>query len=484
MQKKSPKLLIPLLIASGIMIMFSGMINNVAVFAWLWPGCMLYFTRHTAKRWLPVAWLVYVAAFSVFNYDPLNTGSFAITVAFNSLMVLICFLPFVADRFLQERLPGAVSTLIFPLGIAAEEFLFSLTHVSVMNNLAYTQVGNAELIQSASVIGTYGLSALIAACASVAVYCIDAKFEWRVIRRPACIYLALLLLANIYGGFRMAFETDLSETVKVALANGPVIDVLENGEWEVASYEENLSILTEAFEQAADSRAELIAFNEEGFTIADVEEASFTEEIRALVMQTGMAAMVPLEVYDTDGDTDELSWNKLIYMDTEGNILVDYEKTMLVPVIETSYYIEGDGELPCVTTEIGGKTVKLAMDVCYDGDFPSYIRTMDSDVDIWFEPCWEWEPVNQSHTNGHIFRCIENGVNMIKPTYLGYSVVADYKGSVLAKSGEVARDVLIADVPVNGVTTVYGTIGCVLDWVYVAGFVAVALAALLKKRAR
>lgn len=460
-----------ILLAGFIMLGFSGSALNVAMFVFLWPACLLWFLhRHQSLKALIPVWLVYCLVLAVHYGDSAGTGSLLTSGWFTFRYAIFAFLPFVADFFLYRHLPGALKVLLFPFAVAAGEFLIQLTHFSLMNNFGYALLGQ-ELIQTVSVIGLYGLSGLIAAVSSVLVYVFENRENLKNALKPACILACILLVSSFYSGIRLYGDVKAdTPTVRTALASGPELGFTEDGEWEVLSLEENIASMENSFAEAAQSGAKLICFCEEAFAIANYDEEAFVAEIRKLAAQYGMYANVPLEVDDFDGSMDGMSLNKCWFVDPEGNIMVNYTKSILVPVIETPYFIAGDGVIPSFEMNLEGQSVKSALSICYDGDFVQYTRTMPSDTAVWFNPSWEWQEVHKFHSGTIAVRAIENGVNLVKPTYEGLSVIADTRGRYLVCDSNLLNGVAVGDLPLTGEVTVYGQFGHILNALYTAGF--------------
>ena len=100
-------------------------------------------------------------------------------------------------------------------------------------------------------------------------------------------------------------------------------------------------------------------------------------------------------------------------------------------------------------------------------------------------PADDWKAIDPLHTHVAVFQAIGNGFSMIRPTYEGLSVAVDYQGRVLAALDDFTTEevVMIADVPTEGVTTIYSRIGDLFAWLCVVGFVAVVGWAVVRRKA-
>ncbi len=99
-------------------------------------------------------------------------------------------------------------------------------------------------------------------------------------------------------------------------------------------------------------------------------------------------------------------------------------------------------------------------------------------------PSNDWPDIDPLHTQMASFRAIENGFSLVRITGNGLSAAFDYQGQVLAAvdyftSGE---QVMIAHLPIQGVTTIYSVVGDLFAWLCVAGFVGLAGWAVVRRK--
>ena len=104
-----------------------------------------------------------------------------------------------------------------------------------------------------------------------------------------------------------------------------------------------------------------------------------------------------------------------------------------------------------------------------------------ADVDIMLSPSYDWP---KSHSAWYSTCAVENGFSFVRPTYNGYSYAADYNGKELVhmKSDDTKYGIMYADVPTQGIKTLYSMIGDLLGWLNVFGLLGLIFFA-LKKRA-
>jgi apolipoprotein N-acyltransferase len=144
--------------------------------------------------------------------------------------------------------------------------------------------------------------------------------------------------------------------------------------------------------------------------------------------------------------------------------------------------VQGEGKIPTLDTPFG----KIASVICFDLDFTSFIRQAGKGgVDLLLGPSFDWREITPLHTRMTTFRSIENGFSMIRCTGEGLSIAVDPYGRTVAALTYFNTDdhVMISDVPMKGVTTIYSRIGDLFAWLCSAGFVVIVAWTLLRRKA-
>ena len=159
--------------------------------------------------------------------------------------------------------------------------------------------------------------------------------------------------------------------------------------------------------------------------------------------------------------------------------MVEYFKSKPAP---NEPCIAGEGNVAILDTPYG----KIATVICYDMDFPRLVRQAgQAGADLMLVPINDWNEVKLMHRNMAVFRAIENGFSLVRAnSYQGLSTAADYQGRILAMTDQYTTEerLMIADVPSQGVTTIYSRIGDLFAWLCMAGFVAVVGLAVVRHR--
>lgn len=458
---------------------------NVPFTAWIWPAAFLCYSRSTqsVRGFLPLA--AAIALGNVLRWLNVLDAGYVVDAALCLLWSVCWILPFIADRLLFKHLPAWLSTLLLPGAFVTLEFLRHFTLLGSYGVTAYTQSGFLPLVQSVSLIGSFGLSFLILWFGPVLLYVCGKEKQWQGV---LAVYLAVVSGLLVFGGVRLHTAPEAAQTVKTASVIGPYYRKFSDDTYEVLSYDDSLAAFTAEAERAAKGGAQAACWNEEAFNIPDTMEADFLVAAAKTANAHDMILVLAYETEDTDGSDGGLSTNKLMIIQPDGT-MQSYIKTHLVPVIEAPEYVKGPGAVATVRTEKG----VFSAVICFDDSYISFNHGFGAKVtedfpktDILFAPSWDWSSVAAAHTKSAAFRAVENGYALVKPTYGGLSAVVDRYGRELYLSdiAETGYDsVCCTDVPVAGQQTFYGRYGNVIDLAFaIFGLIPIPVGILFRSR--
>jgi apolipoprotein N-acyltransferase len=466
-----------LLIGSILLVFSNGIHYAIPIATWLAPVFLIRFLRtQPKKKGLIVFALVNCTAWVIMLFGLLPD----LGVPGNGFGVfygIVFFLPFLADRLLAPKLKGFLTTLIFPsVWVILEFALASFEFTGSWFALAFTQMDNLPLIQLASIAGIYGVSFLINWFASVANWAWELEFSLPKTWKGISLYLGILMLVLLYGGAYLTFFPADSETVRVANVTRS-FDVDE----EVAYCRENFSgeelsncylnginqrtldEFLQGSQQAASAGAKILVWQENGLVVRSKDEAAYVDQARELAVQENVYLVMGTKMVDKDKGSayDE---NKIIFITPEGKIS-EYLKNHKVAGDE---HILGDGKVLLQDSPYG----KLASLICYDADFPGFVRQAGkANADIMLIPAQDWAEITPIHGRMPTLGAIENGYSMIRNGYHGVSIAVDYHGNMLSQMDNFTTDerVMIADLPTQGIQTIYSQIGDTFAWLCVFG---------------
>jgi len=91
----------------------------------------------------------------------------------------------------------------------------------------------------------------------------------------------------------------------------------------------------------------------------------------------------------------------------------------------------------------------------------SLVSTGKAGVDLMLNSSKDWRGIAPYATYSATFRAIENGCSMVRCTSEGLSIAVDYQGRPVAAADYFTSDeqIMIADLPMKGLTTIYAQIG-------------------------
>jgi apolipoprotein N-acyltransferase len=124
---------------------------------------------------------------------------------------------------------------------------------------------------------------------------------------------------------------------------------------------------------------------------------------------------------------------------------------------------------------------RFAAAICYDGDFPGFIRPT-APADLLILHADDWRDITPFHARMSVFRALELGVSLVRPTMNGLSLAADYRGEILGATDHFksADRVMTAGVPTRGIVTLYSLVGDAFAWLAALCLLTLTALALLK----
>jgi apolipoprotein N-acyltransferase len=457
------------LVIGFIFLIFSnGIWNIIPIATWLAPVFLIRFLRtQTKTKGLIIFVPVYLTAWIIMLYG-VYPGEVEVSLVTASAYGIIFFLPFLADRLMTLKIKGFLSTLVFPLAWVTIEFILSLTIFYSWFALAYTQHDNLALIQLVSITGIWGISFLITWFASVVNWAWEHEFSLIKIRKGVSLYLSIFIFILLLGGAYLTFLPADSDTVRAAaITRSFDMDIqAKECKGDVPCLQElfnrSLDEFLEDSKQAANAGAKIIVWQENGLAVYQEDEASFIDQGREFAIQEEVYLLMAMYMLSEDRSVDE---NKAVLIDPSGDTS-EYLKNHLV---QGDNHILGDGKVLIQDSDYG----KLASIICQDTHSQNFVRQAGkANVDVILIPNHNWETITPLVARMASFRAIENGFSMIRADYHGLSTAVDYHGNILSQMNDFTTEerIMIADIPKQGIKTVYSQIGDLFAWLCVFGF--------------
>jgi apolipoprotein N-acyltransferase len=461
----------------------------ISLAAWLAPIFLLRFVRtQPLLRGLLMVLLANVLGFASIVFVIAPFGVFTDLILAFSLGA-ITTLPYLLDRLLALRLGGLLGTLVFPFAVTAVWYLIATVPHSpdgTLLNPAYTQYGDLPLMQLVSVTGLWGIIFVMSWLAGVVNWAWEHGFAMPQVRPGLLLYGGLLALLFLGGGARLSFFAPQGATVRVAGITAPHYqELLPSGNFAALLDEKTTASQRQAFrpalaevdanlltlsQQEARAGAKMVVWPESGATVLQQDEAAFLRQAQGVAKASGIYLVMGLGVV-LPSQQPPFGRDESVLIDPSGTIVAIYQKAHPTPD-EQLRLSPGNGQIPVVTTPYG----RLATAVCQDLNFVDIVHRLgQANADILLAPTGDWREIDPYHAQASTFTAIETGASLVSQSSRGRSVAVDYEGNVLASTDFYTTDpqVMVAYVPLQGVHTIYATIGDLVAWLSIAGLVGI-----------
>ncbi|MGE4298814.1 MAG: apolipoprotein N-acyltransferase [Desulfovibrionaceae bacterium] len=352
-----------------------------------------------------------------------------------------------------------------------------------------------EMIQAASIMGSLGLAALLAAIACLATASLRGD-----VSLPGAL-LAMALFAALAAHGRDALDRAIPETgsVQVRLVQG---NIDQGRKWEPAYQQGTVNrYLTLSAQKTDAPRPELIVWPETAmpFYFQEINDMSRAVRNAAHQLDAMLVVGAPGYRFGTRPGVYEY-FNRAFLVGKDGVNEGVYDKEHLVPFGEYVPYGEyltfiqkltaGVGDfspgaetaplVPGARSGHGAGDIALGTLICYETIFPELAQKRVADGanvllnisnDAWFGRTAA--PVQHLHLTA--LRAVEQGKYLIRATNTGISAIIDPRGRILAHTGLFRAQVLDARVGLVAQSTLYHRIAPAVPWV-LAGLTLLGLA--------
>lgn len=438
------------------------------------PGFLLFF-------------LLVVPTFAIQQRDviPLPDNEFYVMAI---IVGVVGFIPFWLQVAAKNRLPTILVTLVYPCANVALEYAGSTGPFGSWGSLAYSPPGNLTLMQLASITGIWGISFLLCWAVSMAWWFFarrnvtDRKHgaEW-IVFAVAVAAVVVFGQSRISRASKAFAQPDDGRSVACIVAPSGV-DVADEVEaWqEAAQGDEEKSpaeiqslldasrpavlkqfdYLMRKSKEQADAGAKLIVWSEGALITPPAFEQELLDRCCEFAKEHSTNVAMAVGVLYPNKQPQFVE-NKIVLINETGSIAGQYLKTKIVPG-EPS--MEGEGMIPVFETTFAGNIAPI---VCFDADFPGYVRQISDAKDQSTLPnvlviaANDWQAVSETHMQMSAFRAVENGVWIVRSASNGTSAVISPLGQVRARlsSFETPEPALSGWVSGDRLQTWYPTIG-------------------------
>jgi apolipoprotein N-acyltransferase len=293
----------------------------------------------------------------------------------------------------------------------------------------------------------------------------DNYFEKSKVYSAFLIFGIPFLAIIIWGQFRLMDSID-TPTVRIASINSTKAEYQHRMTTNFDSLVEqaNQGFLRNC-EIAASSGAKIVFGRETIISLPKEKENDFIEKVKKVAIRDNIYIGIPINVIPEE-NSNENPENKITWISPTREILFTYHKAKPTYPGECDY---GDGIIKFFNSPFG----RIGSAICFDMDFPSLIKqTGKMNIDIMLVPGSDWDEISPYHSYVASIRGIENGFNMVRSVFKGFSASFNYKGQLISsndffKTNEV---ILYSDVPLEGQKTVYSFLGDYFAWLCIIFF--------------
>ena len=365
--------------------------------------------------------------------------------------------------------------------------------------LGYSQTTVLPIAQIASVVGVYGLSALVASVSTAAAYALLDKSprRWRV----CAIVAALVLGTGIWGTMRLGTHrlTTSGTPIRVAVLQG---NILQDQKWDPAMRNAIMDRYIEMTREAIGRNAQFILWPESATPLPYEEDVARGEAIRRLARQGKVTLLIGSDQVEpvrpvAQAKPSTRLYNAAYLIQPDGTTAAIYHKIHLVPFGEYVPFsrllffigplVEAVSDFApgtdAVILPVAGHKASTA--ICYEVIYANLMRsfvTHGSELlttitnDAWYG----WSSAAYQHWEQASLRAVEQGRYLARAANTGISGFVDPYGRVLQRSNMFQSAVLAEDLRFITERTIYTRTGDLVGWASVA----LTIAALLATRRR
>lgn len=335
--------------------------------------------------------------------------------------------------------------------------------------IGYTQAKQAWLIQPVSILSVYGLDLLILlvnySLALAAISWFDRRWKSAdanpVDGRMARKWLVIAGIALVaWIGLSLAMFNRMTDKGQVRVAALRPNLPLPAFQDPINTSQIRFNILSELAREAAAQGAQILYTPEMMFNLDPQRE--FTDDFRAVARETGAYIFLTYTVAQ-EGEP----WrNEAVLLTPEGEFLDVYGKNHAFGEPPSARR----GVFPVYDTPLG----RLATLICHDANYTDITRRLVTDgAQIVAAPVREFGGFGEQFWTNVLFRAVENRTTMVVSGVANISAIISSDGSIVAldSDSEGSRVVLVGDVVLGSGPTPYTSLGDLLGWVSMAGFV-------------
>ena len=343
--------------------------------------------------------------------------------------------------------------------------------------LGYSQATVLPIAQAASLVGVYGVSALVVTVSAALAAIVTGRTaadRWRPIVATAVLVAAI----SVWGGRRASAAewTREGDPIRVGLIQG---NVDQAQKWNVASAASIFNDYLEMTRGAIARGATLVLWPESSTPFRFEDDPAGAERVRGIARQSHVSLLFGSD--QVERSTPVKYYNSAFLVGDDGRTAGVYRKIHLVPFGEyvpfkrvfffaaplveaVSDFSPGEN---AVVLPIGAH--RLSTSICYEIIYPTLVRDFilhGSELlttitnDAWFGAT----SAPYQHFEQASMRAVEEGRYLVRSANTGISGIVDPYGHVLAQTGIFERAVVVGEARFLQTQTIYSRIGDVFAY--------------------
>ncbi|MEP7145146.1 MAG: nitrilase-related carbon-nitrogen hydrolase [Ferruginibacter sp.] len=412
--------------------------------------------------------MIFIISFIAYLIGRLSWFSYLVTVAtivpaiiFTLLLPLFFAFIMIITRRTIVKTNSWYAVFAFPVFFTTFEYLWvNLSPDGTAGSIAYTQSNFLPAIQIASVTGILGITFLVCfipSAIAIGLHYRREKIKFRYILTSAIVIIGSILL---FGAIRFGKGSEKSGArVGLAVLDERLHNITDHPDLQkeklaVAYYAKQVSDL-------AARGAELVVLPERAFNITSQPGDSTISVLSNAAKQNHVFIITGYTNFKNDQER-----NSALVINSEGNVILDYNKVHLVKVMEDQFTPGSEPGL----FKLNGMQVGTA--ICKDLDFPDYIKKYGvNNVTLLYIPAWDFVKDDWLHSRMAILRGVENGFAEVRNARQGRLTISDCYGRVTheASSADGKAAMLLGEVSVQKRETIYTRFP---DWFGIANLIA------------
>jgi len=357
--------------------------------------------------------------------------------------------------------------------------------------LGYSLVTTLPIAQLASIVGVYGLSALLVMVSTAAAFVLidRSPMRWRV----AVATIVVVGVVGIWGEMRLRSSPLLGRgtPVRVAVLQG---NIEQDEKWNPANREAIMARYLAMTRQALAQGATFILWPESATPLPFEQDILGGSAIRRLAVESKATLLVgsdqiePIEAAAQNEKTQTRSYNAAFLVKPDGTVGAVYRKMHLVPFgeyvpLQSVLFFAGPiigavaefssftpGQEP-VLLPVGDHMASTA--ICYEVIYPDLIRRSVRDgsqllTTITNDAWYGRSSAAYQHWDQASMRAIEEGRYLARAANTGISGFVDPYGRIISKTPLFEQATVVQDIRFITDRTIYSRIGDLVAWLSLA----------------